>query len=124
MEYVRYIGTAHRRQITADDFRAAGHRDQGTVEWSYRNNFSVPVDQFSDKVLDEVIRPDASLVIVGGEDHMAPRNLGTRQTPAQAAGEGRIDMNRAAHVPGASTAPSEPDKAPRRLPSAVLPAER
>lgn len=90
MEFIKYIGTAHRRVITADDFRRAGFANQGTVEWSYANNFSVPLNDFSDDVLRRVIHGDPMLVVMGGEAH-EPRYLGQRMTPAQAAGA-RIDI--------------------------------
>jgi hypothetical protein len=91
VQFIKYIGTAHRRIITADDFRRAGIKNQQTVEWSYENNFSVPVDDFPDDVLRQVFEPDPMFVVMGGDDH-EPKFLGSRMTPAQAAGEGRVRM--------------------------------
>lgn len=93
MEYVRYIGPSQTRLILADEWAAAGIPDMGSVEWSAANNFSVPVDRFTEDALDKAIRPDAGFVIVGGEHH-APKYVGRAGTltPEQAAGMGRVDM--------------------------------
>jgi hypothetical protein len=98
MEFVKYTGLSHRRVITADDFARAGVPDQAGVEWSFRNGFSVARDRFSDEAYERAIKDDPHLVLVGGDEN-APRDLVTRQTPAQAAGEGRIDPM-AAVTPG------------------------
>ncbi len=90
MEFIKYIGTSHRRVITENDFRSVGVNGQGGVEWSYANNFSVARDRLTDDAYAKAIEHDRHFVLVGGDDN-APRNLGTRQTPAQAAGEGRIN---------------------------------
>lgn len=90
-QFVKYIGPAHHRMITADEWRRAGVPDQETVVWSYHNAFSVAIDRLTDDALRVGIEPDEFFVVVGGDEH-APRDLVRRQTPAQAAGEGRIDM--------------------------------
>lgn len=91
MQFIKYIGTAHRRIITATDFQRAGIKDQQTVEWSYENNFSVALDDFPEDVVRRVFEPDPMFVVMGGDEH-EPRYLGSRMTPAQAAGEGRVRM--------------------------------
>lgn len=92
MEVVKYIGTAHRRIITARDWQEAG-LDGETFEWSFRNGFSVPVDQFTEDQLADAIRPDPTFVIIGGEDaDVKPRALSQNMTGQQAAESPRIDM--------------------------------
>jgi hypothetical protein len=90
VQFVKYIGTAHRRIITAQDFRRAGF-DHQTVEWSYLNNFAVPIDDFPGDLLDKVIKPDQFFIVVGGDEHSPSNGTTQRLTPAQAAGP-RIDM--------------------------------
>ena len=106
MQFIKYIGTAHRRIISADDFRRAGIPNQQTVEWSYANNFSVPIDSLSEEVLRKAIEPDPLFIVVGGEEH-EPRFLGQRMTPAQAAGP-RVDMMGAVNAKSTSAALSQP----------------
>jgi hypothetical protein len=84
MQFVKYIGLSHRRVITADDWQSVGISDQGSVEWSAINNFSVPVDRFSEEALRTAIEPDDAFVIVGGDQH-APRYVGRSMTPEEAA---------------------------------------
>ena len=112
MEFVKYVGTAHRRVISADDFRRAGFPDQGSVEWSPLNGFSVPVDSFAEGVLDGVIHPDRSLIIVS--DYVMPLSSTLRQTPAQHAGQGQVDMSGAVGARNAPAAVSGAAKATRR----------
>lgn len=99
MEYVRYIGPSHSRMILADEWKAAGVTDMGSVVWDATNNFSVPVERFTDKAMEVAIHPDDAFVIMGGDQH-APRYAGAvgSLTPEQAAGAGRIDMNAALGV--------------------------
>lgn len=91
MQYLKYIGPVHRKIITAQDWRMAGVSDQETVEWSWVNGFSVPLDSLSDKaqrVIEE--HEKDNFVVLGGEDN-APKFLGTVMTPAEAAAP-RVDM--------------------------------
>lgn len=90
MQFIKYVGTAHVRMITADEFRLAGFPDMETKSWNFANNHAVPIDDFPGDVLEKVITPDPFLIVVGGKEH-EPRNLGYPMTPGQAAGP-RIDM--------------------------------
>lgn len=90
MQYIRYIGLAHMRMITSDEFRQAGYPNVETQSWSYLNNFSVPIDNFTDDVLEGVIKPDPSFVVVGGDEYR-PRMLERQMTPAEAVAP-RINM--------------------------------
>lgn len=116
MEFVKYIGPSQVRMILPEEWAAAGVTDMGTVGWSAVNNWSVPVDSFTDKAMEVAIRPDPAFVVIGGEQH-APRYIGAEGTltPEQGAGVGRVDMNTAAGVnrvpawlSGASPDPSAP----------------
>jgi hypothetical protein len=69
MRYVRYVGLAHVRQISAADWRTAGITAD-SVQWDAFNGFAVPLDQFTDHQIQRVIRPDTGFVITGeGEDN-------------------------------------------------------
>lgn len=113
MQVVKYIGTAHRRRITARDWQQAG-LDGESVEWSFENGFTVPADQFTEDQMREVIEPDSGFAIVGGEDDdVKPRRLSQRMTGQQAHESPRIDMMRAvgartgADVSGATSGASD-----------------
>lgn len=100
MNVVKYVGLAHKRRISAQDWKDAGFEAE-TVEWSWLNGFSVPVEQFTQEQLEEVIEPDSGFVIVGGdENEVKPRRLPQRMTGQQAADSPRIDMMRAVGAPG------------------------
>lgn len=91
MQVIKYIGLAHRRVISAEEWAAAGVTGMGTVEWSYMNNFSVPIDHFTDDALRVAIEPDNFFIVSGGDD---PRELFRRRpriTP-QEADRPEVDM--------------------------------
>lgn len=68
MRYVRYVGLAHSRQITADDWRRVGI-NAGTIEWNAFNGFAVPFDQFTDQMIRKAVERDPHLIVTGeGED--------------------------------------------------------
>jgi len=92
MQYVRYIGLAHIRRITRDDWRSVG-LDHETVEWNRFNGFSVPVDQFSEKELNIAIRSDKRDFIIVGQDS-EPQALPENTTPEMLTMP-QIDLNSA-----------------------------
>ena len=68
MRYVRYIGLAHQRQITAADWRTVGI-NADTVVWNAFNGFAVPLEMLTDEQIRKAIEPDQNFVITGeGED--------------------------------------------------------
>lgn len=103
MQVVKYIGTAHRRRISAQDWRDAGLEGE-TVEWSFENGFTIPAEQFTEEQMREIIEPDSGFAIIGGEDdEVRPRRLRQRMTGQQAHEAPRVDMMRAVGAPtGAS----------------------
>lgn len=82
MNYVKYIGLAHRRGILAEEWASVGIQAE-TVWWDYTNAFMVPADQFTDEQIRKVINPDTSFVIIGTDDE--PQRLERDMTPSEAA---------------------------------------
>lgn len=92
MQVVKYIGTAHRRRITARDWQQAGVEGE-SVEWSWENGFAIPADQFTDSQMREVIQADSGFAIEEGEeDDVKPRRLQHRMTGQQFHESPRVDM--------------------------------
>lgn len=83
MRYVKYIGLAHIRQITATDWRSVGLAGD-TVVWSARNGFALPLDLFTEDQLARGIDPDPELIISDGDDEFKPVFHTRDMTPAQA----------------------------------------
>jgi hypothetical protein len=90
-QFIKYTGPAHRRQITADEWKAAGFNNGETVVWDWNNGFSVPLDSLTPEQVKAVINPDNGFIVLGGEDH-APRPM-SHQTGEQAMGKGQIGVN-------------------------------
>jgi len=88
MQFVKYIGKAHRRGITAAEWRGVGINGQ-TVFWGPENGFSVPLDAFTEEQLRKAIDPDRFFVVVGLES--APDPLPMDMTPEQAE-QGPVDL--------------------------------
>lgn len=82
MRYVRYIGLAHIRQITAQDWRSVGINGD-TVVWSARNGFSVPLDSLTEDQVTKAIDPDPEFVITGADEDFTPQPQTTDMTPSQ-----------------------------------------
>jgi hypothetical protein len=59
---VTYHGKATQRHVTEEQWRQAGVMDQDYVEWNTGNDFSVPVDQLSEKAL-EALRKDTNFSV-------------------------------------------------------------
>jgi len=81
MRYVTYIGLAHIRQITSQDWRSVGLTGD-TVVWSAQNGFAVPLDQFSEDQLQKGIYVDKDFVVTGGDEDFTPKPQSTDMTPA------------------------------------------
>lgn len=101
MQFVRYVGLAHERVISADDWRRAGITDMETVVWTHHNGFTVPFDRFTDEAVRVAIEGDPSFIVVGGEPRDMMRGERTPMTPQQLFGP-RVDMNAAAGVTNAA----------------------
>lgn len=84
MRYIRYVGLAHIRQITAQDWRSVGITADPVV-WSGRNGFAVAVDSLTEDQIRKAIDPDPSFVITGegdeGDFTPAPQTID--MTPSQ-----------------------------------------
>lgn len=80
MRYVKYVGLAHQRILSATDWRQAGLPGE-TVVWNAGNGFSVPVDRFTEDQLRKAIDPDPSFIITGDTPVVQVRDM----VPAEAA---------------------------------------
>ena len=60
---VVYVGTADIRTIDKAAWDAVGVKDQGKVEWSRKNNFSVPVADLSDAAVAYCEEQDKGFVV-------------------------------------------------------------
>lgn len=122
MQYVRYVGAAHRRVISASDWRSARLTGDQVV-WEAQNGFAVPLDLFTEKQIETAIKPDPDLVITGEDEEFQPTPRPVDMTPRELAYtlENQVDLvavlNGDAPAPagisGASTGASAPaDAAP------------
>lgn len=94
MRYVKYIGPAHARQITARDWAGVGIQAD-TVVWIPQNGFAVPLDQFSEDQIRKAIDPDPMLVITGegdDEEEFVPTPTHTATVTPAMLEAGRVDL--------------------------------
>lgn len=82
MRYIKYIGLAHIRQITASDWRSVGIAGD-TVVWSARNGFAVPLDSLTEDQIRKAIDPDPEFIISGDDEDFVPQPQNIDMTPAQ-----------------------------------------
>ena len=61
-QFARYVGTAHVRRMTKQNWLAAGIKDQDTVVFNRGNGMSVPRDQFSDAAWNALVL-DANIIV-------------------------------------------------------------
>lgn len=66
-QYVRYIGTAHRRIISEADWKKAGVDGQAGLSFHAGNGYLQPLDKVGDEAL-PYIKADKYLVIVGQDE--------------------------------------------------------
>jgi hypothetical protein len=118
MRYVRYIGLAHIRQITAKDWQSVGINGDPVV-WSAYNGFAVPLDSLTEDQIQKAIEPDSDFVITGeGDDNgeeFTPQPQTRDMTPSalQQVTENPVDvLGMANGADNVSTADSEPLAAP------------
>lgn len=50
-EVVQYIGLSHIREIDSRAYAQVGVEDMGKTVWEQKNNWSLPVEQFTDDAL-------------------------------------------------------------------------
>lgn len=81
MRYVRYIGLAHIRQITARDWQSVGIQAD-TVVWSAQNGFSVPMDALTEDQIRKGIEVDREFVITGDDEDFTPKPQPMDMTPS------------------------------------------
>ena len=82
MRYIKYIGLAHIRQITARDWRSVGVTGD-TVVWSAQNGFAVPLDALTEDQIVKGIENDPEFVITGADEDFTPEPQATDMTPSQ-----------------------------------------
>lgn len=82
MQYVRYIGAAHRRVITSGEWRSAKLKGDQVV-WEAQNGFAVPLDMFSEDQIKRAIEPDPDLVITGEDEEFEPAYSPVDMTPRE-----------------------------------------
>jgi hypothetical protein len=115
MRYVRYVGLAHSRQITAADWRSVGI-SADTVVWDAFNGFAVPLDQLTDDQVRKAIDNDAGFVITGenddDEDEFVPDLTANRPMTPQELESPRVDILDPDAGTNASTPGSEASSGP------------
>lgn len=83
--FIKYIGPAHVRQITAQEWRQVGITAD-TVVWGGFNGWSVDASNFTDDQIRKAIEPDSNFVIVGVDEGDEPQPvLNDRATPTSVA---------------------------------------
>lgn len=87
--FIKYIGPAHVRQITALDWRSIGIQAD-TVIWAGFNGWSVAAETLTEDQIRKAIEPDPQFVIVG-QDEAPKANLTPSATPESAAA-GEFDI--------------------------------
>lgn len=110
MRYVRYIGPAHVREISARDWRSVGI-DAASVYWGGFNGWAVPLDQFTEDQIRKAIEPDDKFVVTGDEDEaFDPETTRTENplTTAENAEGKRVDVLDAHSRENVFTDESEP----------------
>jgi len=80
-KWIKYIGPAHQRVITADNWRSVGLTGD-TVVWSAFNGFTVPADSLSEEQVRKAIEHDSQFVIVGEDDDFRPQVQTRDMTPS------------------------------------------
>lgn len=114
MRYVQYIGLAHIRQITAQDWRSVGLTGD-TVVWSAFNGFAVPLDSLTEDQIRKGIEVDQDFVITGDDEDFDPQPQMRDMTPSalQQVTENPVDVLAIANgAENVSTADSELSEAP------------
>lgn len=106
MRYVKYVGLAHERQITAADWRSVGIAGDAVV-WNAYNGFAVPLDAFTDDQIRKAIENDSTFVITGDDEDFQPDMSATRAMTPQELESGRVDILDPEPGSNASTAGSE-----------------
>lgn len=109
MRYVKYVGLAHTRMLTAADWRSKGITADPVV-WDAFNGFAVPLDAFTEDQLRKVIEPDDNLIVVGenedGSEFVPDLSAARQMTPSEFEAP-RVDILDPVDVPNASVAGSE-----------------
>jgi hypothetical protein len=80
--YVRYVGAAHRRVITAADWRSVGVKGDQVI-WEAQNGFAVPLDQFNDAQIKKAIERDSGFTITAEDDEFEPHHSPVDMTPRE-----------------------------------------
>jgi hypothetical protein len=98
-EYVKYVGTSHVREITADDIKGVGIKDQKPLRWDAANNWQVPRGDVSDDLW-PYIDGDSGFIVVDahGKDTKATKGENTH---------GLIQLNTGAPPGGPTGATSQ-----------------
>lgn len=117
MRYVRYIGPAHVREISARDWRSVGI-DAPSVLWGGFNGWAVPLDSFTEDQIRKAIENDPMLVITGEDEEFDPQTTMTDNplTTAENAENPPVDVIDTMNDPDASTDESagSPDRSTPR----------
>lgn len=83
MRYVRYVGLAHVRMLTAADWRSVGINGE-TAVWNAQNGFAVPLDFFTEDQIAKGIDADPELIITGDDEDFEPQPVNRDVTPSMA----------------------------------------
>lgn len=79
-QYVRYVGKAHRRVITAADWRSIRLTGEQHI-WESQNGFAIPLDQFTEDQIKKAIGPDKDFVITNEDEDFQPTYGPADMTP-------------------------------------------
>lgn len=82
MRYVRYIGRAHQRIITPQEWRGVGITAD-TAVWNAMNGFAIPADQFTEAQMKKAINGDSDLVLTDEDEEFEPTPQTRDMTPAE-----------------------------------------
>ena len=66
-QVVKYTGPHDVKEITKAEWEAIDIDDQDGVEWNWRNDWAIPVDQFSETALNYCKNRDPNLKIIDAE---------------------------------------------------------
>jgi hypothetical protein len=98
VEYVKYVGTSHEREITEGEWKAVGV-DHAGLMWNASNNWMVPRDQVSAEAW-PYIDADSGFLVVDQDGNDTKATKG--ESPS-----GLVQLNTGAPPGGASGASSE-----------------
>lgn len=62
-KFVKYVGSATRRVLTAEDWASIGAKSGKDVEWSFSNGFKVESEKFTKGQLEYLLKKDGNFQV-------------------------------------------------------------